>query len=290
MNRDSEQSIFSMEFPALGNLIPVTCRCIVANRIIGFFCRTIDAVFIKAIKRLLTFGTVEERAGYMIWLAVVAALLVVKGIIFNSKVNITLHIERHGNNDRILVRVRLMFGLIRYTYEVPSIQFKNYLQGAEVKVKEEQDAWGKQQAKVNRMKVDADKMLHIFERARIVLEQTISLTSWVRQTLTHFHCTELRWKTSVGLDDAADTAITTGLTWGLKTSMLGLIFRYVRLDTRPQLDVLPAYHQQQFTTDLTATIHTKVWWFVVATVRLLRRMRKLKLTKKGWKKMLVPRA
>ncbi|GIQ69383.1 hypothetical protein XYCOK13_22070 [Xylanibacillus composti] len=225
----------------------------------------------------------------MVWAAYIVAILLVKILIFNSKVNISLHVERHGNNDRTLVMAWFLFGLIRYTYDVPTIKFKGLMQGAEVKVKEEQDVGASQQATDSQQRIDANTVLHFFERAKKLLDQTISLTGWVRQTLTHFRCTELRWKTSVGLDDAADTAITTGLIWGLKTSMLGMLFQFVRLDTRPQLDVLPAYHQQQFTIDLTATVQTKVWWLVVATIRLLRRMRKLGLNKKTVRQVLASR-
>ncbi len=225
----------------------------------------------------------------MKWIAIAVAILVVKWIILNSKVYISLHVERHGNNDRILVFSKFMFGLIRYTYEVPSIQFKGIMQGADVKVKEEQDANGEQRTTANRQRVDASDVLHFFDRTKRILNRTVSLTRWVRQTLTYFRCTELRWRTSVGLDDAADTAITTGAIWGLKSSILGLLFQFVRLDTRPQLDVLPAYHQQQFTTDLTATVHTKLWRLLAAGMRLLRRMRKLKLNRKSWKQALSPR-
>ncbi len=104
----------------------------------------------------------------------------------------------------------------------------------------------------------------------------------MKQTLAKVECTELKWITRVGVGDAPETAITTGAIWGIKSSLLGFSIRYVKLTAKPRIDVIPQYNEKQFSTEFRFAGRIRVWFVVVAGVRLLVRAAKVKGGIRTW--------
>lgn len=61
-------------------------------------------------------------------------------------------------------------------------------------------------------------------------------------------CRRFYWKTELGLSDPALTGIVSGIIWGIKGALLGLINNYITLIKKPELAVYPDFYHQRLST------------------------------------------
>ncbi len=228
----------------------------------------------------------EEEEHRMIWAWIAGAVAVLILAVAQSKIKICLSFVHMEQNDEIRIDVRSLFGLIRYRYIVPMLRFHGWLEGLELKSEKTNPNNGGFQGESKR-KIDFDKIKEAIDNFRILLNNCFKFNQWFRRLLSHFHCTELNWKTSAGIGDAAETAVVVGTLWGLKTSLLGYIFRTIRLETRPELQVMPVFNQNVFMTEGICRLHIRLWHLVVAGLQLLFRILKIKGGLRAWKKVLL---
>lgn len=118
-----------------------------------------------------------------------------------------------------------------------------------------------------------------------MLAHTAELVEWTKSVLSRTVCTELSWVTRIGLGDAADTAVTTGVVWGIKTSILGYLLRFVRLEARPSLNVQPQFNRTMFSTEAVCKFKLKALYAVYAGFRLLVRILRAKGGLRTWRKI-----
>ncbi|CAM4502987.1 hypothetical protein FHS16_004518 [Paenibacillus endophyticus] len=205
-------------------------------------------------------------------------------MVLSSQVVIKGHLQRIGHNDDAEVNIKALFGIIRYTLKVPIIQFT----GTSVQLKEEVS---KTSAGINTWKefnkdIDADKVVSGIDKLKHLLEMTRNLTGWARKTLTKVRLLEWKWHTSVGTGDAMWTAMSTGLVWSVKTSIIGLISQMVKLQAEPQMKVQPIYQRTAFTTEWSCIAQIRFGYAILAGLQLLVRMRKMKGGVKAWQNIL----
>lgn len=73
-------------------------------------------------------------------------------------------------------------------------------------------------------------------------------------------CDKLEWHTRIGLDNAATTAVATGMIWGLKSPIIGFLMHKMKLrfTTTPQCYVTPRYNEFHFTTHLACNLKIRL--------------------------------
>ncbi|MEK8127452.1 DUF2953 domain-containing protein [Paenibacillus filicis] len=224
----------------------------------------------------------------MIWIWLATALALVVGILLSRPVRIRLAFTHQEENDEITFEVKALTGLVHFRYEVPVVRFKGWATGVEVHTEKVNASAGKLM-KDAREKIDAEKIRSIFEDARLLLQHCFKFNEWVYGLLRQVHCKELNWKTSVGLGDAPATAMFVGSLWALKSSLLGFIFRLIRLDTQPQLMVMPAFNRMAFLTEGTALFQIRIWYILSGGLRLLLRIRKTEGGLATWRRIIARR-
>lgn len=210
--------------------------------------------------------------------------LLILVVVLSSQVVIKGHMRRIGNNDDAEVNIKALFGIIRYTMKVPVVQFT----GRSIQLKEEVSKTG---AGINTWKqfnedIDADKVASAIDKLKYLLEITRNLTGWVRKTLTKVRLLEWNWSTSVGTGDAMWTAMSTGLVWSVKTSIIGVLSQMVKLQAEPQMNVQPNYQRSAFTTEWSCIAQIRFGYAILAGLQLLVRMRKMKGGVKAWQNIL----
>ncbi|WP_138753454.1 DUF2953 domain-containing protein [Paenibacillus sinopodophylli] len=210
--------------------------------------------------------------------------LLISILILSSQVVIKGHLRRIGHNDDAEVNIKALFGIIRYTLKVPIIQFT----GTSVQLKEEVS---KTSAGINTWKefnedIDPEKVVSSIEKFKHLLQMTRNLTGWVRKTLTKVRLLEWNWNTSVGTGDAMWTAMSTGLVWSVKTSIIGVLSQMVKLKTEPKMNVQPIYQRSAFTTEWSCIAQIRFGYAILAGLQLFVRMRKMKGGVKAWQNIL----
>lgn len=216
---------------------------------------------------------------------ITAAALVAVAAVLSSPIRCRLTIVREAQDDDITFDINGLYGMVKKRIAVPFIQFKNFVEGVKVEAsyidKKEHEV-----VSVKKENITKRSIKESFDNAMELLANCFHFHDWLTVTLTHVKCIQFDWKTSVGIGDAPETAVATGMIWGLKSTMLGFISRFIKLNARPKLQVIPQYNQTRFTTEVLVRLQISVWFILVAGIRLLTRIIKVKGGLKTWRKVL----
>lgn len=222
----------------------------------------------------------------MVWVWMAAGMLTVLFVFLGSPVQIQLAFTHQEKNDEIIVEVKALLGLVHFRFGVPTLRFKGMNEGLEVKSEQVNAGAGRLIAD-RKQRINADKIKQMFEEFQTLLKHCFEFNVWLTRILRHVHCTKLNWKTSVGLGDAPETAFLVGTLWGVKSSLLGYIFRFVRLDTHPQLQVMPAFNQMMFVTEGTCSLRIRIWHILAGGLQLFMRICKTEGGLQVWRRVLL---
>ncbi|MDF2717889.1 MAG: hypothetical protein K0R28_4814 [Paenibacillus sp.] len=221
----------------------------------------------------------------MIWLGLIAGILVAGMLLFAfSDMLLKVRFSHTEGDDHITLDVKGLYGLLRFRYVVPVLYWAE--NGLRLKTEIVNRNSGKGLMGDDNVTITRDKVEEFFQRTKQMLAYTAKLLEWTKGVLARTVCTEISWVTRVGLGDAADTAVTTGVVWGLKTSLLGFLFRYIRLEAKPVLSVQPQFNRMQFSTEGMFVLEIKAGYALYAVFMLLYRILRVKGGLKTWRKLL----
>lgn len=223
------------------------------------------------------------RMGWWGWLLL--ALMTLFSAVCFSRVRFYGFYSRVENNDRFYVKVRALFGLIRLKFDVPIIKFKGLLGGVDMKT-ESVNGMNTNMLAEGETIIDREKILRYYRKTKLALQATFEMKEWVRDTLRQVSCTDLKWTTRVGVGDAPETAIMTGIVWTLKSSVLAYIFQFVNRDAKPRIRVFPQYNQTHFSTEISCIAQIRLGQAIFAGLHLLVRIMKVKGGIKAWQNIL----
>jgi hypothetical protein len=221
----------------------------------------------------------------MAWLWI-AAIAVVAVIVFASSVRIRIHVIREVENDHMSFQITALFGIVRYKIEVPYINFTG-LREFDFK-SERSNLTATRLVADDRTKVSLETILERYRKLKILLQHVVGFDEWLTGTLKHIRCTELQWTTRIGFGDAADTAVSVGVLWGLKTNLLGFLFKYVTLDSgnKPRLAVEPQFNRTHFSTMMMCIVRMRLGYAMLAGLLFLVRIMRMKGGIKTWQSIL----
>ncbi|MBP1962018.1 DUF2953 domain-containing protein [Paenibacillus aceris] len=214
--------------------------------------------------------------GLVLLVVILAIILVLVSFIRGE-----FYFSRVKDNDTLSVEMRALFGLIRYRYVIPIIQFRGFTKGILIKSEIVNKTYAKLKDE-SKDHITKDKVIQFYKEAKEALVHTLNLYDWTKQTLAKVECTELKWITRVGVGDAPETAITTGAIWGIKSSLLGFTMRYVQVKATPRVDVIPQFNAKHFSTEVRIAGRIRVWYVLFAGVRLMVRASKVKGGIRTW--------
>ncbi|UUZ79502.1 DUF2953 domain-containing protein [Paenibacillus sp. P26] len=213
------------------------------------------------------------------------AFLLIGWIVLTSHMKVLFGFTRLEGNDDMTLDLHGLYGSLKFRYTIPILKFKTWLKGIELKSEKvnKNEADLLQDQKQN---ITVDKIRQAFENAKPLIAHCFGFNSWLEGTLSKIRCTSVVWKTSIGIGDAPETAFVVGLLWSLKSSSLSYVFRRIRLDTQPRLQVMPAFNELQFTTEVQCRFEIRVGYALLAGIRLLLRIMKVKDGLRVWQKVL----
>ncbi|MBP1155198.1 MULTISPECIES: DUF2953 domain-containing protein [unclassified Paenibacillus] len=223
----------------------------------------------------------------MVWAWAAGMIGVLIMILALSRVRIRITLTHQGDNDEILFNFRALLGLLNVNYNIPMLHFKNWAEGLELKM-EQVNAKAHHLIKDQKKQINVEKIKEAYENIQILLKNCFHFHEWLLGTVRRIHCTQLNWKTSVGIGDAPETAFLVGALWGIKTSIIGFLSRYIRLDIQPHLQVMPAFNQKLLLIEGVCTLQIRLCHIISAVFRLLLRILKVKGGLRAWRSVLLP--
>ncbi|WP_162463130.1 DUF2953 domain-containing protein [Paenibacillus psychroresistens] len=219
----------------------------------------------------------------MIWLWLVIFLVVVMVGLGLSRLRVHIFFSRVKDNDHFFVHLKLLGGLISYKMDVPILEYRGLFGGFAIKMKSILRITKKEmQPKKQKEQFTPERISDIYRWGRVLLAHVREFTSWLHHMLTHVKCTEFRWNTRLGIGDAAETALATGMLWAVKSTLFGYIFQYVHLEAKPKLSIQPQYNHPEFSTEFSCHASIRIGYLFYSMLVLLWRIMKSKGGLKTW--------
>lgn len=212
-----------------------------------FACHLPDSVILSLLwKRQVTLVN-----GWIITLLIAVGLIVILlAVILFSYIECKIIVHVSGTHPRIWVGIRACYGLIRFKYEVKKVDLETI----------------KQTKRFGDDKNDMGKFAKVF----------ISL-------LSQTHVIMYQWDMELGLGEAPQTAIASGLAWSLLSVVTGVATQYITFDVIPSIQVIPKYNDLSFLTRLVCISRLRVVHSIGAVYMLIYRILRAKGGVKPWR-------
>jgi hypothetical protein len=217
----------------------------------------------------------------MIWIYIGLGLTVLWIIILISYIQINLQYSRKESDDNVHYEMKAILGIIRIHLEIPKLKLEGIEQGLEYETDIDMESMDKEMADI-KDDVTSKKAMEFYRHFQLLKNHVFRFSEWMKDSSAHIKCTHFRWNTQIGVGDAPETAVTTGMVWALKSSMAGFLFNRISLETKPQLQVTPQYNQLYFATEVDCKFRIRHFHAFMAPVHLLIRIMKIKGGLKVW--------
>jgi hypothetical protein len=222
----------------------------------------------------------------MIWLWVVTFLVIVMVWVGLSHLHIHIYFSRVKDNDHFFVHLKLLGGLISYKMDVPILEYRGVCSGIVFRMKSIMRIPKKEMQQKQKQELTPERISDMYHWGKRLLAHVKEFTTWFHHMLTHVKCTELRWDTRLGIGDAAETALATGMLWAVKSTLFGYIFQYVHLETKPKISIQPRYNHPEFSTEFSCHANIRIGFLFYSMLALVWRIMKSKGGLKTWKNVL----
>jgi hypothetical protein len=215
------------------------------------------------------------------WLIVILCVLGVTAFILGSSIELKLIYIRERENDKFVLNLRGLFGLVRLRYHIPILRLKTSAAGVGLEMTEQHrlPTQRSRSAPAEHF-ITRDKMERAIRTARHLIEHRQHLAIWWRQTCQHIHVMHWNWQTRLGWHDAPTTAVTSGILWSLKSLVIGWVSQTFRIQRMPSIQITPVYDQQIFRTEFKIIMKMR---FIHALFSFSRLAMRVARSYQGWK-------
>ncbi|MFS0558450.1 DUF2953 domain-containing protein [Brevibacillus sp. 179-C9.3 HS] len=211
----------------------------------------------------------------MVWLLL--GLLVLLILIFITPIQLKCFYSREGENDQLDITIAA-WGIIRRKYEIPILLLKMTEAGPELVAKVETVQQGSKLRE--RVKDFTRRQVKLWYRNyRELLEKARDLLPLLKDMFKHIRCTEFEWHTWLGTGQAAETGALTGLIWGVKSMVVGVVSHAISLRVMPAMSVQPVWNQSLLHTKVHMVLNFHLGYLLYSGIKVFLRVRKSKSKK-----------
>ncbi|MCA1056903.1 DUF2953 domain-containing protein [Rossellomorea aquimaris] len=161
--------------------------------------------------------------------------------------------------------------MLKYTIDVPLVKLDD--DGPNI-VFEEKTKRGKEtqpsKTKESKKKVTPNDFIKSLHDTKEIITHVQAMHRIIRHFLKKVKIDKIFWKTLFGTGDAASTGTMTGAIWGLKGSIIGLISRYMRLQSMPAVEVVPSFQKAVIQTHFSCIIQFRIGNAILVGLKILR--------------------
>jgi hypothetical protein len=203
-------------------------------------------------------------------------------IMFISMMRMTILIDvKHAqDDDRVKITLKTLFGLIRYTINIPLVKLDKESLGIIVF---RQDEVGGNQNNVDlhpkKSKYTPSEIAHSFRQTKQFINHVVHLHSIIKKFMSHISITKFEWHTTFGTGDAAYTGMAVGIGWSVKYGIVAIVSKYMKLKTVPVITITPSFQQAMSQTHFICMIHFRIGHAMLAGIRIVKHWRGNSLAK-----------
>ncbi|MDP5273752.1 DUF2953 domain-containing protein [Chengkuizengella axinellae] len=222
---------------------------------------------------------------FWFWGIVIICILTIFFIWFISTfIQVNISFKRIHEDDRFSVDIYLLRRLFHYNYEISLVEFRNVFEGVELKST-------RTKSKTNE-EPQADSLItpkniwDYLKHTKELVTHFVGMYKWISQSMSYVHCTHLKWKTSIGVGEAPETAMIAGIVWGVNSNVLSSFVNKIRMDAQPHLEVNPLYNKNDIYIEVECILKIRIAHAILVGIYFMIRMLKAKGGFKTWKNIL----
>ncbi|KJF28171.1 DUF2953 domain-containing protein [Clostridium aceticum] len=175
---------------------------------------------------------------------------------------------REGENDELNITISILKGLLKYKTTIPFIDFLNNGRNiitANIYKKAKVSNTNAIEDEKEEKEFNYDEIKIIIKKGHYYYKKYCEVLHYIHKRIT---INKVLWKTNIGLEDAADTAIISGILWGIKSNLMTLLKRKLR-PQRIYIDVVPCYVSKKFGVIFDCIVTLKIGYIIIAGIKLL---------------------
>lgn len=213
----------------------------------------------------------------MNWVLIGLAVILLFILLLFLKIKIKIDVLHTEDNNHIKITIKALYGLISYTYNVPFINFDKDSASLEIETKQNiGNNKNKPLLSKDKQKITPNEIINNVKKAKQFLEKVIHLHVIVKKFMRHISVHKLEWKSLVGLGDAAHTGIAVGTIWALKGGIIGIVSKYMKLMSTPNVMVTPYFQENLLQTRFECMISFRIGYAIVAALSVVKYWRNTK--------------
>ncbi|OEF97248.1 hypothetical protein BHF71_03685 [Vulcanibacillus modesticaldus] len=193
-------------------------------------------------------------------------LLLIILLIF-SEVKIHILYKKDQNNDFMEVNLWFLYRLIHIKKKISLIDADAKDRGIKYKSSTNVNSVPKPETKKERITVE--KIIDWNKKFKHLLKRVHNLKKEVNAFLKHVKIDLFIWESKIGTGDAMETGIVTGVVWGLKGYILGLVSKYTVVKSLPFLDVKPIFTNKIYHSRFECILRFRIGYLIVTGIRLI---------------------
>ncbi|TVX92846.1 DUF2953 domain-containing protein [Paenibacillus agilis] len=220
-----------------------------------------------------------------LWSFLLAAAIVIgfNVTVLMSHLEVKLVISKQGKHERVWIGIRAVYGIVRWRYEIRSIQFQNFKQGFSMKSKQKEQSWAGKHKERMRNFIGAETIKKWNKEIVRVVARTYGFEKWGLQTLDHIEVDSYIWDTEYGTTNAAHTGMLYGLAWAVIGGVTGFITQLLTFRRLPDVEVVPRFDCPVFSTRFLCIGRIRVVHAIFAVIVLIFRIKRAEGGVKQWR-------
>lgn len=184
-----------------------------------------------------------------------------------SRISIYIHLRifRSSDDDYVMVDVYLPHGMHLYTMKVPVIDLviRNHFPWLESEIETKK---GETRTHSLREQRFIKNLFNIYVKHPRKLNRLFRVYRYYQQMYCRFMhrvikticCEKFYWRTTLGSEDAAMTAMLSGMLWSVKAMILTFLQKRTNFTAKPVIKVQPSFEKQGFEMDFQCIFSIKL--------------------------------
>ncbi|RKL66729.1 hypothetical protein CR203_12880 [Salipaludibacillus neizhouensis] len=206
--------------------------------------------------------------------------LTVLGIVFLllilvciMKLTIETKIKTENKDFDGEIRFFLYFRWLGYKMKIPAIDLDK--ESPSIVFKESDEAL-EEDGQDKKKKFSIFELIYDLELLSEFLRNTVGFYKILQKFLKKISITNLSWDTKFGLEEADKTGAACGVVWSLKGGILGILAKYMKLKSSPNMQVQPLFNQLYLSSSFQCMVSFRMGYAILTVIKVLLHRRKVK--------------
>ncbi|WP_066639995.1 DUF2953 domain-containing protein [Desulfolucanica intricata] len=202
----------------------------------------------------------------VLFLTLVLVMLFILLIVSLSSIRFRLRYLREKNNDRIKIEISVFKGKLKYRLDIPKINVKT--KEPSIELEAELEGVKKPPISDKHKNYLFIKLYKEFVYWYPIMKDFIPVINFLLKKVIP---RKVKWKTEIGLFDAAQTGVSVGILWAMKSALLSNAYRYMaRAPNPPNIQIVPHFNQKILTINIDCIFDVKIGYIMITGLKCLK--------------------